>query len=62
MIPDRRKRESTLRELIEGERSGVSKRSMSDIATQVRRRLQGAPSFEWHGDELCETERRYEAG
>jgi len=39
---NQRERESIQLALIEGERSGVSKRSVSDIARQARRRLQRA--------------------
>jgi antitoxin ParD1/3/4 len=39
---NQRERESIQLALIEGERSGVSARSVSDIARQARRRLQSA--------------------
>jgi len=39
---DQRKRGSLQLALIEGERSGVSERSVSDIARQAKRRLQRA--------------------
>jgi antitoxin ParD1/3/4 len=39
---NQRERESIQLALIEGERSGVSERSVSDIARQARRRLQRA--------------------
>jgi len=39
---DRRERESIQLALIEGERGGVSERSVSDIARRARRRLQRA--------------------
>jgi len=39
---DQRERESIRLALIEGERSGVSKRSVSEIARQAKRRLHRA--------------------